>query len=70
MKVVERRFTPEEAKQAKEAFLSAATGAGVPIIAIDGVPIGDGKLGPVTRKVQEAYEDWAANHAENAKNRA
>jgi D-alanine transaminase len=70
MKVVERRFTPEEAKRAREAFLSAATGAGVPIVAIDGVKVGDGKPGPVTRRVQEVYEDWAARHTENAKNRA
>lgn len=69
MKVVERRFTPEEAKGAMEAFLSAATGAGVPIVAIDGVKVGDGKPGPVTRRVQEVYEDWAARHTENAKKR-
>ena len=68
MKVVERRFTPEEAKQASEAFLSAATGAGIPIVAIDGVRIGNGTLGPVTRRVQEVYEDWVHNHTENAKN--
>ncbi len=70
MKVIERPFTPEEAKQAKEAFLSAATGAGVPIIAIDGTKVGDGKPGPVTRRVQEIYEDWVRSHTENAKNRA
>jgi D-alanine transaminase len=69
MKVVERRFTPEEAKGAMEAFLSAATGAGVPIVAIDGVKVGDGKPGPVTRRVQEVYEDRAACHTENAKKR-
>ena len=69
MKVVERKFTPEEATQAKEAFLSAATGAGIPIVAIDGVQIGDGKPGPVTRRVQEVYEDWARRHTENPENR-
>jgi D-alanine transaminase len=69
MKVVERRFTPEEARGAKEAFLSAATGASVPIVAIDGVKVGDGKPGPVTRRVREVYEGWAARHTENAKNR-
>ncbi len=70
LKVVERKFTPAEAKQAKEAFLSAATGAGIPIVAIDGEQVGDGKPGPVTRRVQEVYEDWACRHTENAKNRA
>jgi D-alanine transaminase len=70
MKVVERPFTPAEAKKAKEAFLSAATGAGVPIIAIDGAKVGDGKPGPIARRVQEVYEDWAKSHTENVKNRA
>lgn len=70
LKVTERKFTPEEAKQAKEAFLSAATGAGIPIVAIDGVPVGDGKPGPVTRRVQELYENWAARHTENFNNGA
>jgi D-alanine transaminase len=68
MKVVERRFTPEEAKKAKEAFLSAATGAGIPIVAIDGVEVGNGKPGPVSRRVQEVYEDWARRHTENPEN--
>ncbi|HEY4123536.1 MAG TPA: D-amino-acid transaminase [Rhizomicrobium sp.] len=70
MKVVERRFTPEEASRAKEAFLSAATGACVPIVAIDGTKVGDGKPGSVTRRVQEIYEDWARSHAEKAKSGA
>ena len=35
--VVERKFTVAEAKAAREAFLSSATGAAVPVVAIDGV---------------------------------
>jgi D-alanine transaminase len=55
MKVVERKFTVAEAKNAREAFLSSATGAGVPVVAIDGVSIGDGKPGPFTRRIHELY---------------
>lgn len=69
MKVVERRFTPDEARHAKEAFLSAATGAGIPIVAIDGAKIADGKPGPLTRRVQEAYAALAQSRTENAKHR-
>jgi D-alanine transaminase len=55
MTVVERKFTVAEAKKAREAFLSSATGAGVPVVAIDGVSIGDGKPGPLTRRIHELY---------------
>jgi D-alanine transaminase len=53
--VVERRFTPEEAASAREVFLSSASGGAVPIIAIDGRNVGDGKPGPMTRRVMELY---------------
>jgi len=55
VKVIERAFTLEEAKAAREAFLSSATGACVPVIAIDGVPIGDGKPGAMTRRMGQLY---------------
>jgi D-alanine transaminase len=53
--IVERRFTPCEAQAAAEAFLTAATAAAIPIVAIDGVVVGTGKPGPLTRKLAELY---------------
>jgi D-alanine transaminase len=53
--VVERRFTPAEAIASREAFLTAATAAGIPIVAIDGKPVGEGKPGPLTRRLAELY---------------
>lgn len=53
--VVERAFTPEEAAAAQEAFITAASAAAVPVISIDGKPIGNGRPGPVTRRVAELY---------------
>ena len=41
----ERKFTVAEALKAREAFLSSATGAAMPVVAIDGKPIGDGTPG-------------------------
>jgi D-alanine transaminase len=61
--VVERNFTLAEARSAKEAFISAATLGATPVIAIDGKPLGDGKPGPVTRRVQEIYQREAALRA-------
>lgn len=53
--VVEQAFTVAEAHGAREAFITAATLGVTPVIAIDGRPIGDGKPGPVARRVQELY---------------
>jgi D-alanine transaminase len=55
MAVVERKFTVEEAKMAREAFLSSATGAAVPVVTVDGATIGDGTPGPLTRRIRELY---------------
>ncbi len=55
IRVVERPFTVQEAKEADEAFLSSASTIVVPIIDIDGQQIGDGKPGPVARRMRELY---------------
>jgi len=55
IRVVERKFTVAEAKAAKEAFLSSATGAAVPVVAIDGQPVGNGAPGPVTQRIRDLY---------------
>jgi len=54
-KITERSFTLEEAKNAAEAYITAATGLVTPVVEIDGVKIGAGKPGPVTRGVQKLY---------------
>jgi len=59
MPVVQRRFTPAEAIAAREAFLSSATGGAVPVVAIDGHKVGDGKPGPVTRRIMELYTQYS-----------
>lgn len=55
IKVVERKFTVAEAKAAREAFLSSATGAAVPVVAIDGQTLGNGAPGALTRHIRELY---------------
>jgi D-alanine transaminase len=55
MKVVERKFTVAEALKAREAFLSSATGAAVPVVSIDGHKIGDGLPGPLTKRIRDLY---------------
>jgi D-alanine transaminase len=55
LKVVERKFTVAEALAAREAFLSSATGAAVPVVKIDGQTIGNGAPGALTRRIRELY---------------
>lgn len=55
MKFEERAFTIEEAKNAREAFISSASCFAVPVISIDGATIADGKCGPLTKRLREAY---------------
>lgn len=56
----ERAFTLAEAKAAREAFLTSSSGHVLPITRIDGQPIGDGKPGPVTKRLRAAYMDYVA----------
>ncbi|WP_112662809.1 D-amino-acid transaminase [Microvirga flavescens] len=55
----ERLFTIDEAYNAAEAFLTSASNFVVPIVSIDGRPVGDGKPGAVTRRLQELYLSMA-----------
>ncbi|TWA93009.1 D-alanine transaminase [Azospirillum brasilense] len=56
----ERSFTVEEALAAREAFVSSAGTFALPVTRIDGKPVGDGKPGPITRTLRQAYLDYVA----------
>jgi D-alanine transaminase len=58
-----RRFTVEEAKAAAEAMNSAASAFIMPVTRIDGVSVGDGKPGPITRRLREIYVEFARETA-------
>ena len=64
IKVVERPFTLDEARRAREAALSSTSSLLLPVVAIDGAQVGDGRPGPVVRRLMELYaghlEDGAA----------
>ena len=55
---VERAFSLEEAKAAKEAFVSSTTSFVKPVLHIDGDPVGDGKVGALTTKLLAYYGDY------------
>ncbi len=57
--VQERHFTLEQTYTAEEAFITGASTYVCPVIAIDGHAIGDGTPGPLVRRLQEIYLDFA-----------
>ena len=63
MKVEERPFTLEEAKSAREAFVTSASSFVCPVVEIDGQKLGDGEPGPVTAKLREIYLEESRKHA-------
>jgi D-alanine transaminase len=44
---------------ASEAFVSATSEPVVPLVTLDGTPIGDGLPGPITVRMQEIYDRYA-----------
>lgn len=57
--VVERAFTIEEAKGAREAFITSATSVVTPVVRIDDSPIGNGAPGLVASRLRELFHEVA-----------
>ena len=57
--LVERAFSVEEAKRAREAFVTSATANVMPVVTIDGQPIGEGRPGPVARRLRSLFHTAA-----------
>lgn len=60
LSVLEKAFSLDFAKKADEAFLTGTTTEIMPIVTIDGQPVADGKVGPITKKIQKGYKDAIA----------
>jgi D-alanine transaminase len=56
---VERPFTLDEAKAAREAFVTAATTLIMPVVRIDEAAVGDGRPGPVTKRLRREFHSVA-----------
>jgi len=59
LRIEERAFTPEEAQGAAEAFQTSASSFVLPVVRIGARVIGEGKPGPMTRKLQTLYLEAA-----------
>jgi D-alanine transaminase len=63
MTVEERPFTVEEARTAREAFITSATNIVMPVTRIDGRSIGNGKPGDFATRLRARYHDRANSEA-------
>jgi len=63
LELEERAFSVDEAKRAREAFYTSASGFVMPATSIDGVKIGNGKPGPITTRLRTLYLDQAIRDA-------
>ena len=59
IEVEERAFTLEEAYAAREAFVTSASIFVLPVVEIDGRPVGNGEPGPITRRLRTLYIEAA-----------
>jgi len=55
MELVERPFTVEEARSAREAFITSATNIVMPVVTIDGKPVGNGAPGLLTQRLRAEF---------------
>lgn len=58
MEVVERPFSLEEAKRARESFFSSTTNYVMPVVQIDDAIIGNGRPGSVAAALRALYMDY------------
>ena len=59
IEVIERRIMPEELAGFSECFITGTAAEVTPIRSVDRVPVGDGRVGPITRRLQSAYLEIA-----------
>jgi 4-amino-4-deoxychorismate lyase len=59
LKVLEGVYTAEDLAGADEAFLSSSTREVMPVVEVDGTPIGDGRPGPAAADLQAALRHLA-----------
>lgn len=62
----ERAFSMEELRHAREAFITSATSFVKPITRLDGAPVGDGKVGPVVRRLFDIFARHVRGGLKNA----
>jgi D-alanine transaminase len=60
IRLEERPFTPAEAHEAAEAFVTSASQIVMPVVAIDGQVVGNGQPGGITWQLREEFHRFSA----------
>jgi D-alanine transaminase len=63
MEIEERPFSVKEVLAADEAFITSASTFVMPVVEIDGEPIGEGRPGRVSRRLREIYIEESRKRA-------
>ena len=58
MQVQQRALPVAELHSAREVFVSSSAGGVLPVTRVDGQPVGQGLVGPVTQQLRQTYWDW------------
>lgn len=61
----ERRFSVEEARAAREAFVTSATAIVTPVVQIDGEAVGNGQPGPLTLELRRVLLDSSRSETQS-----
>lgn len=63
LQVHQRAVPPDELRGAEEVFISTSGGGVLPVTRVDNRAIGNGTVGPITRKLVDTYWAWHADPA-------
>lgn len=66
VEVVEKVFTRFDLYTADESFLTGTAAEVIPMVVLDGRSIGDGKPGPLTKKLMSAFHEYVAKYGASA----
>lgn len=64
VKVRYRPLELDQLREVKEAFITSSSRGIVPVVQIDGVKVGRGRVGKNTKLLMKAYEEYVLKHAE------
>ena len=60
VRIIERPFSLEEAKRARELFITSSSSLVLPIVQLDDTVIGNGKPGSIALRLREIFEGYMA----------
>ncbi len=63
MQVIEAAMTRHDIYVADECFLTGSAAEVIPVVKLDGRPIGDGKVGKITRQLSDAFHKYVRQPA-------